>query len=463
MKRMLILLLALLLPVLTFAETTEITFGEPVETSSMLLTVDGAFIDRAFIGSAGSGVTFPPSEKSRYFILTGTIENVGFDTFSTDNLNVEFKFNNKYKYEGEAYAELDGRLERDLDALYDAPLYIVAEIPVKLLDRMEDCVITFYCNDDMTQRAVSMESSDVCFTLSLDGAAIESAKAGRQRTVTYFEECPALPDPTSLVDVRMSSHRGFGRIDSMVTDCSYSYIERFSDDEAKPLFEKYISLLPEYGCTVSQNGDKYQLIISGKVVGTLTYDKDRMTIELKAGNENMQPSTDKGKITEGESGYPRKAIGSTIDIDPCKLTLERGFVTDRLLSSITERSSGYYQYYYPQDGSRFWAVFGRFTNKTGNSVDIRNIYCVVIIDGKYTYPGSVCGVVEDSSNFVDRVSPMQTIGCYLYAEIPQSVLDNATTCVMRVGFTPTFYTKVIVAGEGPKFSLCSDVFEIVLK
>ena len=458
----LLLCLMMLVPLAgTAAGTTaQIVLGETVTTDFLELCITGKDIRPSVIGSANAGRVFEPSEKSMYFCLTGTISNIGLEGFSTKDILFNLKFNDKYSYSAEALVEIDGWLKNDLDPLYEGKLCVVTTIPKKLVDLMETCTVTISFNEGIRKAPVSTDDADYIYVLEIGKEDTQAAKDGPEISVAYMEDCPALPDPTSLVSLRQSGHSQ-SSTNGKQTRNEYRYSPSFSKDDGKALFEKYLDMLPDYGCTVNKSSDGYQILIDGKHVADITFDSNTMKINLKAGVENMQPAAGQGSRTESEVSetLPQIAIGGKIDTAFCDMSVEKS-VSGRCLYSDYVKKSNRWRYYEAQDGNKLVGLFGTFRNKTGGPVDIRNIYCLIEFDGKYSYSGDVYAIKKDGSDYFNDVSPMNDVKYFAFAEVPENILNSFTTCVVRLGFTENFDYKFVSSGGLPDFSKCDAVFEI---
>mgnify|MGYP000756661361 FL=1 len=95
-------------------------------------------------------------------------------------------------------------------------------------------------------------------------------------------------------------------------------------------------------------------------------------------------------------------------------------------------------------------------------MDIRNIYVQMCFDGTYNYRGEISGVSDAIGNFITDVSPLAEVNYYIYAAVPQELIDSYKTCEIKVGFTENFDYKVIDVNDLPQFKMCDDIFTIVL-
>ena len=96
-------------------------------------------------------------------------------------------------------------------------------------------------------------------------------------------------------------------------------------------------------------------------------------------------------------------------------------------------------------------------------IKILNIYTNLLINGEYNYKGNVTALNPDGKTFLQYVASQETVTCYVFFEVPDSVAKSMKSAVATLGFTPTFNTLISPAGSGTyNFDYCSDVFEITL-
>lgn len=150
-------------------------------------------------------------------------------------------------------------------------------------------------------------------------------------------------------------------------------------------------------------------------------------------------------------------MGDVVENDYIYLSFDT-FGSDAKIRSGASGTPGAY-YYESDNGDPFFYVYGTFKNLGGKPVDIRRVYGQFCFNGKYYYEGNFEGVVDDYGDFVYNVTPLSTVNYYMFAVVPQELVDSYTTCTVRFGFTEDFgYTVVDGASGLPKFEECDDVF-----
>ena len=150
-------------------------------------------------------------------------------------------------------------------------------------------------------------------------------------------------------------------------------------------------------------------------------------------------------------------LGDTVSTEYMTLTLDGiSFGETELLSSTD--ASGRYHYYSSETGNPFFCVTGSFKNTAGIPIDLWDVYVQFCFDGKYNYAGSMDGMVP--GDFMHDISPLVSVDCCFYTEVPQELLDIYKSCELKIGFREDFGIKVNSNGL-PAFDYCDDIFTFV--
>ena len=189
-------------------------------------------------------------------------------------------------------------------------------------------------------------------------------------------------------------------------------------DSIGEAFEKYKNALIEHGFAVKPGENGEDIFYGNQFLATVKIDSESMVFDLALGNEGLTDLDKAGKV-EPENIY---ALGDVIKNDYVRLQLNK-FATAKELRS-GKSSTGYYFTYGSASGDPLFHLTGTFKNLGNARVDIRNTYITFTFDDQYTYPGKMTGVVKDTGFFVEDVSPLSDVTCYLYAEVPEKVIKN---------------------------------------
>ena len=442
-----------------------IELGTPIALPFATITLDHAEVT-GIVGSNESRHTFnTAADGMKFMALKGTFENTTNIGLKAEYVRGEMVFDDNYTYSLAAKADTvlpsSGTAE-DIGKvlpLTSCDYYIYAAIPESLVDSFSTCRVTFAFNDDFATAPNYMGEGDYVFTIEIDENASATAQQGPVRELTYFEECPILPAPTSYADFRESGHRS-SSTNGKVNRITYTYQALLPGDSIQALYGQYIAALKDAGYAVSE-GSETTVSANGTKLATITRDGNSMTLSIKPGNEKLRDLPTPGTTPAPAPEAKVYRLGDTLSAKNGQVTLESMATTNAVYSDITG-TANWYHYYDSQTGDPLLAVLGEFKNTGSVPVDVNNIYAAYIVDGNYSYSADVCGVKKGSSDFIRDVGPMATTKIYAYGEVPASVINNAKSIVLKLGFTDNFGYRNVSSGGLPQFDHCDDVFEVEL-
>lgn len=195
------------------------------------------------------------------------------------------------------------------------------------------------------------------------------------------------------------------------------------------------------------------LILSGcgKAV-TEKQSKEIENVEMQDGNETKKEekntsdkSTNKVVNTPSESTskaakendlqFETVNYGDTISTDFVEMTIESIQNAEALYPTDT---SGVYSYMSDQDGEKYFYLKGSLKNIGGNAYSSENIVAEICFDDKYNYRAYL--KADDGGNdfYGDYVKPFGSIIYYIYASIPDELLDSYSECTIKFGFKENF-------------------------
>ena len=336
------------------------------------------------------------------------------------------------------------------------------QLDLKRFSDLQDLTLDFIISDSDTQEEL-FRVTDVSFRFGGNGQSVgqEQSAAPAAPVLEYYDECPILPRPECLCDVYqsgMSSSSVNGRLSSV----TYRYSLRNQGDSLSGAFSAYVEALRQEGFTVSLSGSAAVISSGGEKLGTFTQAASQLEMDLIPGNEGLTAGpSGSAAAALSDQGDKRISLGDTITAKTCTLKLESADTGDRIYSYGRKKANGiYFQMEPVKSGQTFLYVYGTFTNTGTTPVDIRRIYATMTLDGQYVYDADVCGVTDGGADFINYVSPQETVGVYIYAELPQSMArpDSAT---LRLGFTDSF-DPLFISGNLPDFSRCSETYMLAL-
>lgn len=406
----------------------------------------------------GDGFSSFAQDGMRFFSLVGKIANTGGKKLEVAKLKAEMVFNGEYTYSAEATINNSNTYPVSVAPLANAEYVVYAEIPDALLEIISTCVIRFSMNDGFATLPASVDSGAYNFEMTLDEDACKAALLAADKALFFFEECPILPTPENYSPVWQTG-RSSSSTNGKVTSISYGFSVNFGrSDSIKDIYTTYVEKLQKAGFTISNDtGSGCVISTAGTKIATVSIDNSRMQFSIVPGNENLAaPEAD---YTEPAAELPAVnalKIGDTIQTDYVMLTLD-AYDSDPEIRSGTSQY-GIYTYYTSDNGDPYFYLTGTLKNLGGTPVNIWNTYVQFCFDGKYNYKGSVDGVSSASNGFIHDISPLAEVDYYIYAAVPQELIDTFKTCEVKIGFTENFDYKVVDVNDLPKFENCDDVF-----
>ena len=431
-----------------------LALGTTVELPFAKFSFDSAVVDHKAGGSKGYR---PASDGMLFFILQGTVQNTGGSELKLYQLCGEMTFGGTYTYSASGAVSYGDGYETNLPALMEGRFLIFAEVPEALVDQLTDCTVSFSFNENFEETPAKPTKGDYCYTVYLDEAVCAAAKEGPVREMVYFEECPILPTPESFSDTRQSS-RSSSSTNGKVTSIRYSFaVGLGARDDIKSCYEKYVAGLETVGFTVQAGTDGDDIFSGSQLLATIRIENgSTIRFDIVPGNEGLTAPA-AGVAPEAGAGTDVEvAFGSPIENDYVSLLLDKSGSVIELCSGSS--SYGTYTYYTSDNGDPYFYLEGTFKNLGGAPVDIRHTYITFTFDDKYTYEGEMDGFAAGNNGFIHDVSPLASVSCYVYAAVPQELLDTYTTCVVRIGFDKSFNFKTVDGNGLPKFELCDDIY-----
>lgn len=408
----------------------------------------------------GSGISATAQDGMRLFSLTGSIENIAGSNLSVANVNAEMIFNGEYTYTAKATIQDSRSYPVSVAPLASAEYVLYAEIPEALLDKLGTCEVRFSLNEEFASVPASADTGDHIFRIELDEDACKAVLAAAEEPHIFFQECPVLPTPENYAPVYQASSSS-SSLNGKVSSIRYGFaVQMQRNDDMKDIYATYLAKLQALGFSVANDtGSGCDIYAGGTKLASLSVESGRLQFELVPGNENVAaPTMDGGNTETIPAGETTLSVGDTIETDYVRLTLD-AYDSDMEIRSGTSQY-GRYTFYYSDNGDPFFYLNGSFKNLGGVPVDIRNIYVQFCFDEKYNYKGEVAGASDASNGFINDISPLAEVGYYIYAAVPQELIDTFSTCTVKIGFTKNFDYKVVDGNDLPQFKHCDDVFVV---
>lgn len=438
--------------------TDYVQLGQEIDVDSATITFSTAKLTYTI----GDTISVTAQDGMRFFGLMGSLKNTGGTELPVDAICAEMIFNNEFTYTAKAIIGGNrNSIFNTVAPLANAEYWVYAEVPDALLDQLSTCEVRISLNKDFASLPAAVDDGDYIIRLRLDEEVCQSTLDAMDTATEFFAECPILPKPTNYSPVWETSSSS-SSFNGKVSSVKYGYSVSFGrNDDIKDVYNTYVSKLQNIGFTIQGGSNNSCDIYSdGTKLASVSVGNDQIAFEILPGNENLTaaPSGNTAGETEISGGDTIVRIGDIIETDYISMTIEKYDSDTEIHSGASQY--GVYSYYTSQNGEPYFYIYGTLKNLGANPVDIRNIYVQFCFDGKYNYKGSVAGVNSGYSSFIDDVSPLTSVNYYMYADVPQELIDSFSTCVVRVGFTENFDYKVIDVNDLPQFDRCDDIFSI---
>lgn len=440
------------------ADAVSLPLGTTADTGFAKFSFSSALVHYKVGGSKGHRIA---PDGMQYFCLLGTVRNTAGSELNISQLKGEMTFGGKYTYSVQGGVSYSEGYESSLPALMEGTFLIYAEVPDALLEQLTDCTVTFSFSDHFGQIPENADTGEYRYCVYLDESVCAAALEGPAREAVYFEECPILPTPMSFSDMYQTS-RSSSSSNGKVTSLSYSFSLNWgAREDIHTAYGQYVTGLRNSGFTV-QTGDNGDEVFSGSVLlARMQIQNGNMIhLDILPGNETLTAPAAGTAPAPGADTDVEIPFGSPIENDYVYLHLNKTGTASEIRSGTG--NYGYYHFYTSDNGDPYFYLEGTFKNLGGTPVNIWNVYITFTFDDKYTYKGDMDGFVQGKDDFVHHISPLSTVGCYVYAPVPREILSSYSTCVVRIGFTEDFNYKTVDMHNLPKFDVCDDVYTITL-
>jgi len=133
-------------------EFQTVNFGDTITTDFIEMSIVKASTSQELKPTDTSSVYsyFSDKDDETYFYITGDIKNIGGDSYSVEDMNIQLTFDDKYNYTGHIAADDGGN---DFYGDYVKPFgkvkyYMYASVPDELIKSYSTCTIQFAFHDN---------------------------------------------------------------------------------------------------------------------------------------------------------------------------------------------------------------------------------------------------------------------------------------------------------------------------
>lgn len=116
--------------------------------------------------TSGAYIYYPKQHDEIYYVISGIIKNLSSDSIVISNYTTkyDFKFNEKYNYEGDATADFVDSLEDTLKPLKESKFYIYVSVPEEIKEKFDTCELEIKIGDGI-HYLMSEEDIKYIFTI----------------------------------------------------------------------------------------------------------------------------------------------------------------------------------------------------------------------------------------------------------------------------------------------------------
>lgn len=158
----------------------------------------------------------------------------------------------------------------------------------------------------------------------------------------------------------------------------------------------------------------------------------------------VDESTDEDKKDKGKNqvadSIGAKAIkvnfGETITNDTLEIVIDTASTSQEIKPSDT---SSVYSYIADKDGETYFFLTGNLKNIAGTDYDVDELNLDFCFDEKYNYTGRVLIDVGENDFYNTNVKPLQTVKYYMYASIPDEMINSYSTCTIQFAVKENAY------------------------
>lgn len=128
-------------------------------------------------------------------------------------------------------------------------------------------------------------------------------------------------------------------------------------------------------------------------------------------------------------------LGTQITLDFLEMTFDTVSYAQELKPTDT---SSVYSYYADKENEQYFYLSGSIKNIGGAGYSVDNIVSEIVIDNKYTYNAHLIADNGGNDFYGDYVKPFGGVKYYIYASVPDELLNQYSTVTFRFGFKNNF-------------------------
>lgn len=160
-------------------------------------------------------------------------------------------------------------------------------------------------------------------------------------------------------------------------------------------------------------------------------------LEDSTGDDNRKDDTGKNKVADSIGAKAVKVnLGETIANDTLEIVIDTASTSQEIKPADTSRV---YSYIGDKDGETYFFLTGNLKNIAGVDYDVDELKLDFCFDEKYNYTGRVIIDVGENDFYNTAVKPLQTVKYYMYASIPDEMIESYSTCTVQFAVKDSAY------------------------
>lgn len=128
-------------------------------------------------------------------------------------------------------------------------------------------------------------------------------------------------------------------------------------------------------------------------------------------------------------------LGTQITLDFLEMTFDTVSYAQELKPTDTSRV---YSYIADKENEQYFYLSGSIKNIGGAGYSVKNIVSEIVFDNKYTYNAHLAADNGGNDFYGDYVEPFGGVKYYIYASVPDELLNQYSTVTFRFGFKNNF-------------------------
>ena len=117
------------------------------------------------------------------------------------------------------------------------------------------------------------------------------------------------------------------------------------------------------------------------------------------------------------------------------MTIKKASTSQELKPTDT---SSVYSYMPDKDNETYFYVTGNMKNVGGDSYSVEDMNIQMTFDDKYNYTGYIAADDGGNDFYGDYVKPFGSVKYYMYASVPDELINSYSTCKIQFGFHDNF-------------------------